>query len=208
MRSSAQFVFVLASSALLWLPCNSQSSALISQYQLYSNYSVTAFDNAVPQIVPSLIDCVMYSTVSPASNGVMYNDANKNCIVLTSNNNEVLLTLHWNPGWLTYVKDISTVERMVFKAQSFQSSAALNQNIGSAFLNINSATYTTNYTVAGGSFAPFSCNCTYRNPYIDNWNVSEVGQLRLLLMLIPLKFEVVNLHCLNLLFRIDEAIFS
>jgi hypothetical protein len=148
--------------------CTAQSA----NYVRYDNYTVANYSSVVDQVVPTVTDCLAVSNAAPLANGVAYNDLSKLCRLLTANNNDILITLKGSPGWVTYVKDIATQTRMVYKAQALQSSS---QQAYGAFVNTGGS-FTSQYTAAVASLnTTQSCNCTYRNGFIDRWNVTQVS---------------------------------
>ena len=97
--------------------CVAQQGQATAKYKTYENYSAVEYDNQTGTFTPTAMDCMGRSTAQPATNGAVYNYATHMCVVMDTNNNQIGLTLHANDGYVTYVKDISKVQKVLAKFQ-------------------------------------------------------------------------------------------
>jgi hypothetical protein len=168
-----RFSFLFANALRI---CHAQSAA--AKYRRCDNYSVTEFDQLPGTFAPTDVDCAMMSTAQPASNGAVYNYATHMCTLLTVNDNEILVTLHVNSGYTTFVKSIADVEKLLVKFQSGISNIA-SDLAADSIINGTGGKYTTvfNESVASLNLST-ACGCTYRNAFLDYWNGWQLSEVR------------------------------
>ena len=159
-------MLLLSAIALNWLTI---VRANVAQYVTYANYSVNYTETTTDIFTPTVYDCLAQSTALPQTNGVAYQNSTNLCRVLNNNNNAILISLHANPGWIAYVKDISSQFVTVFISYAAQSNVAI--PIAQIYTTGTGGSVTTNYSAALSN----SSAKNYWNTFISYWNVTQVS---------------------------------
>ena len=151
------------------LRCAAQN---VASFTRYDSTSCVDFDGQPGFPTPTVQDCLAFSTANPQTNGVVYQDSNNVCKVMTNTNNSILIKLHTNTGWTTYVKDTSANFQLVFKTDA--PVPGFTNTLSNMWIGTGGG-YTTVYSPQVASLnASASCACVYRNPFIDNFSASQV----------------------------------